>query len=664
MKLLNYPILKLLICFIAGILFGYFFQFKTVYLVSATILCIALLFYFKVRKSNTLAFGICTYLTFVVIGALNIAIHSERNPKHYQYSYQAKDTITFKISKELKQNTHQYLYEAEVLKTNSKSVNGKILVVFNKDSLQTPKIDYVYTTQNLQKPINKPLNPYEFDYSRYLSHREIYHQLQLKKTDVQLISTEVKSIFGFASLFRERINESLSTYPNKEEIAVVNALLLGQRQDVSKETYNAYAMAGAIHLLAISGLHIGILFLFLHLLLKPIERIKHGKKIKLLLIVITLWAFATIAGLSASVVRAVTMFSFLAYAKTLNRQRNSYYALISSMLVLLLFEPNFLFDVGFQLSYAAVFGILWIQPTLVALWTPNYKITSYLWSLFTVSLAAQLSVLPITLYYFHQFPGLFFVSNLVLIPFIGILLGAGFILIILAFFNILPTIYAEVYLTCIHYMNVFTAWIAQKEAFIFTTIHFTALNFISTSILIVLTILLLKKRSKNISYIFFGIILFCFGTIFFQYKKTENKQRFIVFHQNRKTLIGIQKGRLLQVNDTASEENYILKNYKTGANINQLERIKFSNPINFQQQKIVFIDSTLAYKKEDSLSILLLINSPKINLEKVLLELKPTKVIADGSNYKSLVQLWKRSCTQQKIPFHYTGEKGAFVLTN
>ena len=206
------------------------------------------------------------------------------------------------------------------------------------------------------------------------------------------------TLFGFSAKLRTQVQEALKIYNfKKSELAVINALLLGQRQAVSKELITDYQRAGAIHILAVSGLHVGIILLILSFLLKPIERMKYGTFIKTLCIVILLWTFAFIAGLSASVVRAVTMFTFLAIGLFFKRKYVVEFSFISSLFFLLLINPMFLFEVGFQLSYLAVFGILWTQPKIYSIWKPTFKIIDFFWQLCTVSIAAQIGILPLHL---------------------------------------------------------------------------------------------------------------------------------------------------------------------------------------------------------------------------------------------------------------------------
>ena len=153
--------------------------------------------------------------------------------------------------------------------------------------------------------------------------------------------------------------------------SVIKALLLGQRNDLSTELLDSYKNAGAIHILALSGLHIGILLLLLNYLFYPLTYLKNGIIFKTVLVLLCLWSFAFVAGLSASVVRAVTMFSFFAYGKALNRVNNGFNLTAISAFGLLFFNPNYLFQVGFQLSYAAVIAIIWIYPKLQRFWYPS-----------------------------------------------------------------------------------------------------------------------------------------------------------------------------------------------------------------------------------------------------------------------------------------------------
>ena len=450
-------------------------------------------------------------------------------------------------------------------------------------------------------------------------------------------------------------------------MAVINALLLGQRQDISKELISDYSRAGAIHILAVSGLHVGIILLILSSIFKPLERVKNGKFLKTMLIVVFLWMFAFIAGLSASVVRAVTMFTFLAVGQSFQQKSVVEFSLISSLFFLLLVKPMFLFDVGFQLSYLAVFGIVWVQPKLYQIWTPKFKITDKFWQLFTVSIAAQVGILPLSLYYFHQFPGLFILSNLVIIPFLGIILFVGIIVIALSVFEILPQLFANIYAEIISVMNGFVSWISNQEQFLLKEISMSFLMmFFLYAFIIFGTHFLIKKSTQRFTY-FLCTIVVLQSVFLFEKQQRNTKQEFIIFHKSRNSVLGKRVGNELLVYhnlDTLEiKQTNMMVSYNIGENILSKYKTKFKNVFKFKNKTILFIDSLGVYQlKNLEKPIVVLQYSPKINLKRLIKNLQPSQIVADGSNYKSYINRWKNLCETEKIPFHYTGQNGAFIV--
>src|SRR5690606_21059892 len=226
----------------------------------------------------------------------------------------------------------------------------------------------------------------------------VYRQINVTPSEVHLSGKAANDLRAFAGILREGIVLRLRSYDfEPDELAIIQALLLGQRQEISQEIYSNYASAGVIHILAVSGLHVGIILILLNRLFKPLERLRWGRLIKLLLLLGLLWAFALLAGLSPSVVRAVSMFSFVAVGMQLKRRTSVLNTLFMSLMVLLLINPGFIRQVGFQLSYAAVFSIVLIQPHIYKIYKGKSKIIKYFWGLLSVTLAAQIGVLPLSL---------------------------------------------------------------------------------------------------------------------------------------------------------------------------------------------------------------------------------------------------------------------------
>lgn len=676
MKLLNFAIIKLTLCLVAGIIIGTLFNVSLNLSLELTVGFIFLLFIVLLLSKNqfqkTIWFGILAFITTFFVGILTYNFHKQTNFKtHYTHSVRENNrikTITFKVTEVLKSGNYYDKYIVDILKINQVSTSGKTLLNLQKDSTQTSlNVDDVLVTTSGLKDLIHPLNPNQFDYKNYLEKQHIYHQIFTEYRFLLYAKSSTKTIFGIAADLRKTINNKLKTYHFKpDELALINALLLGQRQDISADIYNSYTKAGAIHILAVSGLHVGIILLLLNFVLKPIEYLKHGKTIKIILVLLCLWCFAIIAGLSASVTRAVTMFSIVAIGMNLKRPTNIYNTLAISMFLLLLLKPMFLFDVGFQMSYLAVIAIVTIQPMLVKLWTPKWKLQTLFWDVFTVTLAAQFGIIPISLYYFHQFPGLFFVSNLVIIPVLGVILGLGIIIIVLALTHLLPQWLADIYGFIISIMNDFVRWIAQQERFLFKDIAFNMLQVVTAYLVIIGLVAVFKKINfQRLSFLLIAILLFQSVLIFGKYHNKTNE--FIIFHKSRYSLIGNKTDAKLTIvsnfDSLAQKTDNIIKNYKVGNAITKVDIDTLKSVYQIGIKHLLVIDSFGIYNiKTFKPDYVLLTNTPKINLSRLIDSLKPSMIIADGSNYKSYLKRWESTCIKQKIPFYQTSKKGAFIF--
>lgn len=677
MKLLKFPLIKFTACVIIGIIVAHVFDFPIQYtLFSTTVLIGSLLIvtlYERNQLDKSLSFGILTIMTFIGIGVATYQLHDQKHfSRHYLHHpdlyKNPNNTIKFQVKEVLKPSNFQDKYIVNIIKIDTYRVTGKALLNIKKDSLQPLlQVDDILLTSAALSEVNDALNPYQFDYRTFLQKQYIYHQLYADYEQTIILQSQQQTIFGFAAQLRNQVNNKLKYYHfETDERALVNALLLGQRQDINSEIYDSYSKAGAVHILAISGLHVGIILLFLNWLFKPLEYLRHGKLIKTVLIVLILWSFAIIAGLSASVTRAVAMFSIVAIGMNLNRPANIFNTLAISMFFLLLFKPLFLFDVGFQMSYLAVIAIVSFQPIFVLLWHPKWWPIEKLWQIFTVTLAAQLGVVPISLFYFHQFPGLFFLSNLVIIPFLGIILGLGIIVIVFALLNILPFWLANLYGSLIELMNNFVRWIALQERFVVTDIPFGWLQVLTTYLVIIALFFLFNKLNyKRLAFVMLSILLFQSALII--ENKHQRHSELIVFHKNRKSMIGLKQQRTLtigsHINTTSALGDPVIRNYKIGHSIQKLHFDSLQNLYDFHNLKLLVVDSMGIYIIPGlQPDYVLLRNSPKINLHRLLDSIKPKHVIADGSNYKSYLLRWEQTCIKHKTPYHLTSREGAFVL--
>jgi competence protein ComEC len=668
-KLLGYLPFHFLLFLIAGICC----QFYTDYwnygiVISACILIFLSLTAYWQRK--TLFFVFITWITFFLTGMILVYENDATNHTNY-FEKHLKNTskVILAIDKVLKPGNYHHKYVADVVQLDSKKTTGHVLLNIEKDStsLLFHTGDLVFLKNKFQD-IKSSLNPHQFNYKHYLKKQGINQQVYITHQEILLLDESKVSLLRFIDAFRVKIQKSLRRYHfTDDELAVMNALLLGQRQEISKQLSDNYSKAGAIHILAVSGLHVGVILLILSFILKPLERVNNGKLIKLVLVILSLWFFAILAGLSASVIRAVTMFSAIALGQFFNKRNAVEHSLIFSMFIILLWKPLFLFDVGFQLSYTAVFGIIWIQPVLYQLWKPNFFIVDKGWQLITVSVAAQLGVLPISLFYFHQFPALFFISNLIIIPFLGVILGLGLVVLVLSYESILPLFLEGFYGDVISILNKVVAFVARQESFLFSEISFSALKMIFSYLLIISGFQLFLKLNTKRCFLFFGSILAFQCVLILEKYTIAQKSEFIVFHKSKNSIIGIRKGSSFELYHSMDSlqisSQKLLINYKVGENISSQNYHKLSNLMYYDKQVVLIIDKDGLYDiKELNNPIVLLRQSPKINLQRLVKKLKPAIIIADGSNYKSYIENWKTTCKNLKTPFWTTYNQGAYVL--
>lgn len=677
MKVLQFPLTRITIGFVSGIQCSLYIKVAPVYLfalfAAALLLFIVTYLLQKNILKNTISFELSTYLLSFLLGTATLIVHTDsyqkNNYTHESTVFEKPQVLSLVVLEKLKATNYNERYVALVNRIGSKHYSGKILLNIRKTNgspiFETGALLHIKEVLHKNKV---PSNPDQFNYSDYLSKKQIYAQLYTDADQISSTNEFQKDIRYYASQFRTTIIHNLQKNNfRKKELSVVIALILGQKQDISPDIAQDYQYAGAIHILSVSGLHVGFLFLFLGYVLRPISNSKRGSFLKLIIILVFLWSFAVIAGLAPSVVRSVTMFSFVAVGHQMRRAVNTYHTLLVSILLILLFQPSFLFDVGFQLSYIALFFIIWLQPLLASIWKPNNKALNYVWGILTVSFAAQIGTMPLSIYYFHQFPGLFFITNLAIIPLLSFIMTLGILVMLLASFNYVPVFLSKPLEWSIYYLNKTVSSIASLEQFIIRDIPFNTYLLLSFYLLITATIIWFKKPSFN------KLILVLLSVISIQlsYMKTfsniQNQNEYVIFNLKKNTMITERHGTsvTLYTNDSiknASANNGVLKSYLT-ANFSVLNsREKIQNTAYFKNNRILILDSTGIYPKDIRPDLILITQSPKINMERLLQELKPKLVVVDASNFKTLQKRWKKSCEKGKIPFHATAEKGFFKL--
>ena len=469
MKILPFPLARITFAFVFGILAYQNYQPKPIFVFGSILIGLALMmvlhFGCKRKPFCQLVFGLFTLGTAFFFGLATSIYHNDRLRQHHYSHLSTEDTaqqITLKINEKLKSTPKNIRYVGNIQSIERHPSFGKIILNIKQPNRipDLPIGSQITLSGTIYKNKN-PFNPNQFDYGRYLENQQIYGQMYADGKHIVIKKTE-STLWSRFSNFRTKIIRNLSlSHFKKEELNIMIALLLGQQQDISPDVLREYQLAGAVHILSVSGLHVGFILLFVTFLLKPLANTQRNAFIKLIIILLSLWSYGILAGLAPSVVRSVTMFSFVAVGNHLRRTVNVFHTLLVSMFLILLWKPSFLFDVGFQLSYLALFFILWLQPLLADIWQPKYKITRYFWDILTVSFAAQIGTLPLSIYYFHQFPGLFFVTNIIVLPLLGLIMIIGLAAIVMACFGQVSLVIIKPLEFLIEWQNNLIAWIAS-----------------------------------------------------------------------------------------------------------------------------------------------------------------------------------------------------------
>jgi len=676
-KIAQYIPLRMCLFLVVGILVGYYIPIPDTFLFLTIITCIILLIlFFRINKTHyefQWVFQLLSYLIIILVGIARISSEDiSKQKRHYSHYISKENYLVYQVDKALKSNIYYDKYYGKVMRIDSTNCKGKILINIAKDSLQEKlKAGTLYYTKSSLREINRPLNPYTFNYNSYMKKQGVFHQISLKKASTLPLELQATNLKIIAALIRVKIQNSLQNHSfKKNELGIINALVLGQRQSISKDLLDSYAGAGAIHILAVSGLHVGILFLIVSFLLKPLEKIRHGAHVKMAFIVLFLWGFALLTGLSGSVVRAVSMFTFIAIGLTFKNQKSAVlHALITSFFFLVLLHPYYIFDVGFQMSYTAVIGIILFFPKINAL-LPRIKLLfpRKIWELLCVSLSATIGTLPISLYYFHQFPGLFFLTNIIIVPFLGLIMSLGILVVLLSLLNILPELLVDVYSAILSFMNTMVEWIASQEQFPIKDIPYSLLLLIGSYFAIAMAYRFsIEKKIHTFQSLLFSILIL--QSIFlYEQHQTDTKDELVIFHKTKGSLIGVKNNRNLFVfhsfDSVDNKKIPFIKNYKVGSKIKDLQyESGLPNVLQYNNKKMLIIDSLGIYKNMSfTPDIILLRNSPKINLSRLIVLHNPNTIIADGSNYKNLTKSWRKTCLKHNIAFHYTGSNGAYTI--
>lgn len=378
-----------------------------------------------------------------VLSAGFVVLHirtESRQDDHFLHIQDSIQSYVGEIVKSPEEKKNSWKLEVELTRVKTEqgwqSVSGRSLVyVSKKDLNRLPSFGEQWLIRGAPQLLTPPANPHEFDFKRFLSFRNIYHQHFIRLGDFAILGQNThRGILYYSMITRAWAIHQLHKHVHGvQEFAIAKALVLGVTDGLDNELENAYSASGAMHVLAVSGLHVGIIYGLLLFLLKPLQKRASSRWVIAALSLICLWMYAFVTGLSPSVLRAVTMFSFMVIARPMGWTTNIFNTLAASAFILLLYNPYLIMSVGFQLSYLAVMGIISLQRPLYNLWTAPHVFLDKIWQITTVSIAAQIATFALGLLYFHQFPVYFLFSNLFVIPGSFVILVGGILVLFTSF---------------------------------------------------------------------------------------------------------------------------------------------------------------------------------------------------------------------------------------
>lgn len=691
------PFARLLMPVVIGILsaihLDYFIPFLDILLLLSVVV-FAVLHYQTIDRSYRFLSGL-TFNLFLFLLAYQLTYYQyDHHHSQYlaQYQSETSNVLIGSIQKMPDKSQNKWVkieLDVHQIGSHKDSLNnskGTILAYIEKDE-NSLQLSYgnILMLQTRLSAIEAPKNPQAFDYQAYLKLQNINFQSFTKPDKwIVLAQQEGNPILQFAFGVREKLIATLKKHlPSTNEFAVGSALILGYKDDLPDELRAAYAGTGAMHVLAVSGLHVGLVYGIMALLLR-VFRFRHRawNPIKVGLLITVIWSFAILTGASASVMRAATMFTFLAVGREMQRYINIYNTLAASAFCLLLYDPFLLKNVGFQLSYLAVGGIIYFQPKIYRLIIIDHKIADYLWALVAVSVAATISTLPISLFYFHQFPVYFWLSGLVVVPAAGLILSGGILLFWLEW--LVPSI--SVWIGSLLYgmiwaVNSLIFLIQQLPSGLVTGIWIGMFGAII--LYLILGTAIMAINTKNMKWLLAAFALLTILSVQQLMTKVQQfyKKEIVIYHSYKNTIIDCLDGTNVYSlrSDSISAKNlqFTTQNYRWSRGIREVHDYSLSeaaptfstwiyqqNHLGFYDKKIGILDKNIKIASPTKMKVnyLLLRDNPSIDIETITENYDFDRLIFDASNSTWRIEKWKKKCQELDIDYYDISTEGALTI--
>lgn len=546
------------------------------------------------------------------------------------------------------------------------AVQGKTILYLKKDSSKKLNIgDGLFLNTKLSA-VNEPKNPYEFDYKRFLENKNIYHVIYAKPESV-VITKPLRLQFSFEHLGVQMkfkvVNILRGSGLSKEAFSICSALLVGYDDEIDSDIMQSFSHSGTLHVLSVSGMHTGILFGILVFLFGLFDKQNKYKKLKCFLVIVALSLFVLVTGFSPAVLRAALMLSLIVVGQTFYKQGNSFNTLFLSAFILLLVNPCLAMDVGFLLSYTAVFGIMYLYPILSQRFYFDNWLLQKVNSVTLMSVSATVFTLPISLYYFHQFPTWFILSNLFIIPLCTGIMLAAIALLCLNQITFIKSLLAYGINKTNALMLWFTRLTDNPDYGYIGNIHFSGLDFLFLFIAVILFLWIIYSKQYLVVTLFLSLcVIWLFTTLIFSYQQLE-QQELLVFYVRHKPAVILRQGENLYCSldslSNSERERYINPYLLTLKNsVIKPLKADIIKARNFEMQ---FLNRKNFPLKQSLANYIIVSNNSDINPYE-LIKNKPL-IIADCSNSYNFVKKLKKLCSLADIPFYSVAENGALRIS-
>lgn len=672
------PLARLVIPLIIGITAGIWLDVSipTISFGIMTLALLTIIITVHITKKGKVLFGAATAVLFVFIGIKLAELNTASNQPYYFKKIVAEDRYeliaTITEPPQIKAQSVKAILTLSTIKNgkNWQPCTGKIITYFALDS-NANKLSYgaIIHFKTELKEVEPPKNPGQFDYKYYLQNKGIYHQCYLNSNSYEILKENNGNIaYSWANNARKTlINQLKQSGLSGHELAVASALLLGYDDDIDNELLQGFSASGTMHILSVSGMHAGLVYLLFTWLLQFLGESLWARIFRVALIITTLWVYALLTGFSPPVIRAAVMFSFLSVGQLLNRYTNPINILAGSCMLMLVINPLLLADVGFQLSYLAVLGISLLYSPIYNLWESKYWLLDNIWQITAMSLVAQLVTFPLGLFYFHQFPNYFIISNLLIIPLSTIIIFGGILLLALSFIQPIAVVLGYLLNKVIFILN----WLViQNKSLPYATTSNVNFSLPETCIIyIVITVLTVAFYYKKRQWLFAGLallVVFYTNRIYLT-NKVLQQQKLIVYNTPKSTAIEVISGN----KSTLYADSLNLpgtRNYSfnlSGANwyysINKREVVLLQNSVvEYGGLRIAVITKSTDLSSIINANYLIIANAPLLDFD-VVKKLNPNMLIFSNNNKRSKAEYWQHECIKRGIPHYNLATESAYI---